>query len=81
MNMPITAWIDLTLHQAQRCHHFAWFLYGCFEREHVLNVDAFGASWIREIAWPSNRLLFSNRASNRGRGRDRKQGPVQVRPG
>jgi len=40
LNTPITPWIDLTLHQAQRCHHLAWFLYGCLEREHLLNVDA-----------------------------------------
>jgi hypothetical protein len=36
MNTPITHWINLTLHQAQRCHHLAWFLYGWLEREQVL---------------------------------------------
>lgn len=48
MMTPITAWIHLTLHQAQRCHHLAWFLYGCLERAHLLNMDAFGASWWRK---------------------------------
>jgi len=47
MNTPITPWIDLMLHQAQRCHHLAWFLYGCLEREQVLNVDSFVAWWLR----------------------------------
>ncbi|RZT95190.1 hypothetical protein [Rivibacter subsaxonicus] len=47
MISPITPWINLTLHQAQRCHHLTWFLYGCLEREHVLNVDAFVAWWVR----------------------------------
>lgn len=58
MNTHITSWVDLTLHQAQRCQHLAWFIYGWLEREHVLNVDAFVASWVREVAWPSNRWLF-----------------------
>ncbi len=52
MMMPITAWIQLTLHQAQRCHHLAWFLYGCLERAHLLNMDAFGAPWRREWRKP-----------------------------
>jgi len=50
MNTPSTPWIDLTLQQAQRWHHLAWFLYGCLEREHVLNVDAFVAWWMRGVA-------------------------------
>jgi hypothetical protein len=52
MNTPSTPWIDLTLQQAQRWHHLAWFLYGCLEREHVLNVDAFVAWWMRGVASP-----------------------------
>jgi hypothetical protein len=43
MKTPITPWIDLMLHQAQRGHHLAWFLYGWFEREQLLNLDAFFA--------------------------------------
>lgn len=59
MNTPITPWIDLMLHQAQRCHHLAWFLLGCLEREHVLNVDAFVAWWARGTASPASRLPLS----------------------
>jgi hypothetical protein len=47
MNAPFTSWVDLTLYQAQRCHHLAWFLYGWLEREHVLNVNAAIAGWVR----------------------------------
>lgn len=68
MNTPITPWINLTLHQAQRCHHLAWFLYGCLEREHRLNVHAFVAWWLvrplarrprsqclrPQVEWPSS---------------------------
>ena len=45
MNTPLTPWINLTLHQAQRCHHLAWLLYGWLEREQVLNQEAFVAWW------------------------------------
>lgn len=50
MNTPFTPWIDLTLMQAQQCHRLAWFLYGCLEREHVLNQKACAAWWVRELA-------------------------------
>lgn len=48
MNTPITPWINLTLHQAQRCHHLhlAWFLYGWLEREQLLNMEAFVEWWV-----------------------------------
>ena len=46
MNMPLTPWINLTLHQAQRCHHLAWFLYGWLEREQLLNLEAFVEWWV-----------------------------------
>ena len=52
MNTPIKAWVDLTLHQAQRCHHLAWFLYGCIDRAHRLNMNAFAASWVGEWQKP-----------------------------
>ena len=45
MNTPITSWISLMLDQAQRCHHLAWFLYGCAAREQALNLNAFAAWW------------------------------------
>jgi hypothetical protein len=48
MNTPVTPWINLTLHQAQRCHHLAWFFYGWFEREQVLNLEAFVEWWVGE---------------------------------
>jgi hypothetical protein len=50
MNTPITPWINLTLHQAQRCHHLAWFLYGWFEREQVLNLETLVEWWVDEAA-------------------------------
>ena len=56
MAMPITFWIDLTRLHAERCHHLGWFLYGCLEREHALNLDACAAWWGRGIAAPGNRL-------------------------
>lgn len=59
MNMPITTWIELALYQAQRCHHLAWFVFGCLEHEHVLNVDAFVAWWARGLASPRTRLPLS----------------------
>jgi hypothetical protein len=46
MNTPLTPWINLTLHQAQRYHRLAWFLYGWMEREQLLNLDAFVAWWV-----------------------------------
>ena len=45
MNTPISPWINLMLHQAQRYHRLTWFLYGWMEREQVLNEDAFVAWW------------------------------------
>jgi hypothetical protein len=50
MNTPLTPWINLTLHQAQRYHRLAWFLYGWMEREQLLNLDAFVAWWVRGAA-------------------------------
>lgn len=52
MNTPVTSWIRLMLDQAQRCHHLAWFLYGCAAREQVLNLNAFAAWWGRGAARP-----------------------------
>ena len=43
MRTPGMTLIDLTLQQAQRWHHLVWFLYGCVEREQMLNMDAFVA--------------------------------------
>jgi len=57
VNTNITPWLDMTLHHAQRCHHLAWFLYGCLEREHLLNVEAFLAWWFRGAASPHDRWL------------------------
>ena len=55
MNTPLTPWINLALHQAQRCHHLAWFLYGWLEREQVLNQEAFVAWWIPGAASAAGR--------------------------
>ena len=53
MTLPGLPWIELTLREAQRCHHLAWFLYGCVEREHRLNLDACMAWWIQAFMAPS----------------------------
>lgn len=50
MNTPMTPWIDLTLEQARRWQHLVWFLYGWVEREHLLNLDALAAGWLRGAA-------------------------------
>lgn len=47
MKTRVTPWIDLTLHHAQRCHHLGWFVYGCLEREQVLNLQALVSWWLR----------------------------------
>lgn len=62
MNTPITSWINLMLHQAQRYHHLAWFLYGWMEREQVLNLDAFVAWWARGPASTPSRSWSCRRA-------------------
>ncbi len=36
-----TAW------HPQRCWQLAWFLYGCIEREHMLNLQACMDWWLR----------------------------------
>lgn len=61
MNTPIAPWVHLTLDQAQRCHHLAWFLCGWLEREQVLNRDAFVAWWLRGAAPAPGRRTSSRR--------------------
>jgi hypothetical protein len=61
MNTPTTVWINLVIHQAQRCHHLAWFLYGWFEREQVLNLDALVAWCLRGAATAQSRSRSSRR--------------------
>ena len=46
MGIPWTALMDM---QPQRSYHIAWFVYGCIEREHVLNVSAYAEWWMRAI--------------------------------
>lgn len=46
MGNPWTALMDM---QPQRSHQIAWFVYGWIEREHVLNVNACAAWWMRAI--------------------------------
>ena len=58
MNAPFLPLIDVVLHHARRCHHLAWFLYGCLEREQALNADAYMAWWLRGVEPSSKRLLF-----------------------
>jgi len=49
MNAPGIPWIDLMFRQTQRCQHLAWFLYGCVEREHRLNLDACVTRWVQAL--------------------------------
>jgi hypothetical protein len=49
MNTPIAPWINVTLHQTQRFHHLAWFLYGWIEREQLLNLEALVAWRFRGV--------------------------------
>lgn len=46
MELPRTALMDL---QPQRSYQIAWFVYGCIEREYVLNVSACADWWMRAI--------------------------------
>lgn len=48
MNTPLTPWFELAVQQAQRWHRLAWFLYGCLEREHLLNMQALVSPRARE---------------------------------
>ena len=57
MNPPGLPWIDWTLLQTQRVQHLAWFLHGCAAREHVLNLDACVAWWVRAFAPAAARAL------------------------
>ena len=47
MKPPTMPWIDLALLELQRCQQLAWFVYGCIEREHRLNLDACVAWWLQ----------------------------------
>jgi hypothetical protein len=58
MNLPGMPWFDLTLLQTQRCHHLAWFLYGCAAREHVLNLDACLTWWVRAFTPAAARTFW-----------------------
>ncbi len=49
MTTPVWHWIQLTAVPASRYHHLAWFLYGCVEREQVLNLNACAAWWIKAL--------------------------------
>ena len=46
-SLPVIPWCTLMLDQTQKCHNLAWFLYGCAQREHVLNMDAWVTWWAR----------------------------------
>jgi hypothetical protein len=59
MNMVGMPWIALASLQPHRCPQFAWFLYGCIEREHVLNVTAFADWWMQEILPGTGRFRSS----------------------
>jgi len=81
MNTPFTPWINLTLHQAQRCHHLAWFLYGWFEREQLLNLEAFVDWWVGEAASAPGRSRSCRRDGLAPSWRRARLGPVPTAPG
>jgi len=71
MNLPRIPWLDPTLWQTQRYHHLAWFLYGCVEREHLLNLDACTNWWVKAL-WPAAAARQTTRGvSDRQRPLDR----------
>jgi hypothetical protein len=47
MNMMGMPWIDPAALQPLRWHQLAWFVYGCIEREHVLNMKACADGWMQ----------------------------------
>lgn len=49
MNLMRIPWTTLMDMQPQRSHQIAWFVYGWIEREHVLNVTACAAWWMRAV--------------------------------
>ncbi len=50
MNMTDMPWFSLTASRPERFHQLAWFLYGCIEREHALNMRACMDWWLRTVA-------------------------------
>lgn len=49
MNATDMLWFGLTASRPDRCHQLTWFLYGCIEREHALNMKACMDWWLRVI--------------------------------
>ena len=64
MTVPGMPWIDLTLQQTQRCHHLAWFLYECVEREHRLNLDACVTWWLQAFTPAAAQQTSARRLSS-----------------
>ena len=66
MNLPVMPWCNLLLQQSQKCHNLAWFLYGCAEREHLLNMDAWVTWWTQAFTLaPSRAPSYEGRRSSR----------------
>ena len=52
MRTSIIPWTDVVLAQARPYYRAAWFVFGCIEREHRLNLDALSAYWLRaSMTW------------------------------
>lgn len=43
----LSPWIEHTLAQEHEFQRLAWFLYGCYTREHALNLQAWLAWWVQ----------------------------------
>jgi hypothetical protein len=65
MNHPALVWIDVMLRETQRCHHLSRFLYGCIEREHVLNMDACITWWVLAFTPAAGRPAARQRLARR----------------
>jgi hypothetical protein len=53
MSSPFFPWVGLHALQPQRCHHAAWFLYGCVERELVIQMRANTNWWMQAFVGAS----------------------------
>jgi hypothetical protein len=66
MKTGFIPWTDVVLAQVQPHQRIAWFILGCIEREHRLNLEALSAYWLRASTnWLTPHLLHGSGPSNR----------------
>ena len=72
MSLPFFPWIGLHALQPQRCHQAAWFLYGCVERELVIQLRANTNWWMQAfVSAPGEAVRLPGRAAQSAHGRIR----------